>query len=68
MRSRGSVSASGRRARRAADREDVFADAGGQFIAVKHTFTTTASSSGQVVVQFVTGAADNPIVNGIVVN
>jgi hypothetical protein len=47
---------------------DVFADAGGQFIAVKHTFTTTASSSGQVVVQFVTGAADNPIVNGIVVN
>jgi hypothetical protein len=47
---------------------DVFADAGGQFIAVKHTFTTTASSSGQVVVQFVAGAADNPIVNGIVVN
>jgi hypothetical protein len=47
---------------------DVFADAGGQFIAVQHTFTTTASSSGQVVVQFVPGAADNPIVNGIVVN
>jgi hypothetical protein len=47
---------------------DVFADTGGQFIAIQHTFTTTASSSGQVVVQFVTGAADNPIVNGIVVN
>jgi hypothetical protein len=47
---------------------DVLADAGGQYIAVKHTFTTTASSSGQVVIQFVTGAADNPIVNGIVVN
>lgn len=47
---------------------DVFADAGGQFIAVQHTFTTTANASGQVVVQFVTGAADNPIVNGIVVN
>jgi hypothetical protein len=47
---------------------DVFADAGGQFIAVQHAFTTTASSSGQVVVQFVTGAVDNPIVNGIVVN
>jgi hypothetical protein len=47
---------------------DVFADAGGQFIAVQHTFTTTASSSGQVVVQFVPGGVDNPIVNGIVVN
>jgi hypothetical protein len=47
---------------------DVFADAGGQYIAVKRTFTTTAASNGQVVIQFVTGAADNPIVNGIVVN
>jgi len=46
---------------------DVFADAGGQFIAVQHTFTTTASSSGEVVVQFGAGV-DNPIVNGIVVN
>jgi hypothetical protein len=45
---------------------DVFADAGGEFIAVQHTFTTTANSSGQVVVQFVSGV-DNPIVNGIVV-
>jgi hypothetical protein len=46
---------------------DVFADAGGQYIAVRHTFTTTVNSSGQVVVQFVSGI-DNPIVNGIVVN
>jgi hypothetical protein len=46
---------------------DVFADAGGQYIAVQHTFTTTANSSGAVVVQFVSGV-DNPIVNGIVVN
>jgi hypothetical protein len=46
---------------------DVFADAGGQYIAVQHTFTTTANSSGEVVVQFVAGV-DNPIVNGIVVN
>jgi hypothetical protein len=46
---------------------DVFADAGGQYIAVRHTFTTTANSSGEVVVQFVAGA-DNPIVNGIVIN
>jgi hypothetical protein len=47
---------------------DIFADAGGQYIAVQHTFTTTANSSGQVVVQFVTGSANNPMVNGIVVN
>jgi hypothetical protein len=47
---------------------DVFADAGGQYIAVQHTFTTTANSSGQVVVQFTTGSADAPIVNGMTVN
>jgi hypothetical protein len=46
---------------------DVFADAGGQFIAVQHAFATTASASGEVVVQFVSGV-DNPIVSGIVVN
>jgi len=46
---------------------DVFADAGGQYIAVQHAFTTTANPSGEVVVQFVSGV-DNPIVNGIVVN
>ena len=45
---------------------DIFADAGGQYIAVQHTYTTTASSSGEVVVQFVSGV-DSPIVNGIVV-
>jgi hypothetical protein len=47
---------------------DVFANAGGQYIAIQRTFTTTANSSGQVVVQLATGSADNPIVNGIVVN
>jgi hypothetical protein len=46
---------------------DVFADAGGPYIAVQHAFAATANSSGQVVVQFVAGV-DNPIVNGIVVN
>lgn len=46
---------------------DVFAEAGGQYIAVQRTFTTTASASGEVVIQFVAGV-DNPIVNGIVVN
>jgi beta-galactosidase len=38
---------------------DVFADAGGQYIAVQHAFTTTANSSGEVMVQFVSGV-DNP--------
>jgi hypothetical protein len=47
---------------------DIFADAGGQYIAIQHTFSTTANSSGQVVVQFTTGTANNPMVNGIVVN
>ncbi len=46
---------------------DLFADAGGQYVAVQHTFTTTANSSGQVVVQLRSGV-DNPIVNGIVAN
>jgi fibronectin type 3 domain-containing protein len=46
---------------------DIFSDAGGQYIAVQHTFTTTANSSGQVVVQFVSGV-DNPMVNGMAVN
>ncbi len=47
---------------------DVFAEAGGQYIAFQRTFTTTANSSGQVVVQFVTGSIDYAVVNGIVVN
>jgi hypothetical protein len=47
---------------------DIFATAGGQYIATQKTFTTTANSSGQVVVQFTPGAADNPMVNGITVN
>jgi Malectin domain len=46
---------------------DIFADAGGQYIAVAHTFTTTANVNDQVVVQFVSGV-DSPMVNGIVVN
>jgi len=46
---------------------DVFADAGGQYIAVQRTFTTTANASGAVVVQFVSGV-DQPIVNGVTVN
>jgi hypothetical protein len=47
---------------------DIFADAGGEYIAVQHTFATTANSSGQVVIQFVTGSAGSPLVNAIVAN
>jgi hypothetical protein len=46
---------------------DIFADTGGQYIARQHTFTTTANSSGQVVIQFVAGV-DNPMLNAVVVN
>jgi hypothetical protein len=46
---------------------DIFADAGGQYIAVQHTFATTANSSGQVVIQFINNV-DNASVRGIVVN
>jgi hypothetical protein len=47
---------------------DIFADAGGQYIGIQHTYSTTANSSGQVVVQFINGTANSPMVNGIVVN
>lgn len=44
---------------------DVFAAAGGENIAIAKTFTTTANSSGQVVIQFTNGAADNAMISGI---
>jgi hypothetical protein len=47
---------------------DIFATAGGQYIAVQRAFGTTADANGKVVVQFTAGAADNPLVNGISVN
>jgi fibronectin type 3 domain-containing protein len=47
---------------------DIFATAGGQYIAIQRTFSTTANANGQVVIQFTPGAADNPMVNGIAVN
>jgi endo-1,4-beta-xylanase len=46
---------------------DVFAEAGGANRAIARTFETTADGSGQVVIQFTPGGADNPKVNGIVV-
>ena len=46
---------------------DVFATAGGQFNAIQRSFTTTANSSGQVVIQFNPGAIQNPMVSGIAI-
>jgi trimeric autotransporter adhesin len=47
---------------------DIFAAAGGQYIAIQRGFSTTADANGQVVIQFTKGAVDNPLVNGISVN
>lgn len=46
---------------------DVYAAAGGQFKAVQRSFTTTANSNGQIVIQFSPGAVQNPMVSGIAV-
>jgi beta-xylosidase len=47
---------------------DIFAAAGGANKAIARTFATTASTSGQVVIQFTkAGGADNPKVSGITV-
>ena len=43
---------------------DIFATAGGEYIAVAESFTATASSTGAVTIQFVT-VKDNAQVNGI---
>ena len=43
---------------------DIFAQAGGAFIALDKTFQTTVNS-GQIVIQFSYGEADAPMVNGI---
>ena len=45
---------------------DIYASAGGQNRAIARTFTTTANSSGQVVIGFVAGT-ENPKINGITV-
>ena len=46
---------------------DVFAAAGGENIAIVKSFTATANASGQITVQFKTGAADLPKISGIAV-
>ena len=44
---------------------DIFAATGGENMAIVKSFPATANSSGQIVVQFTTGAANNPKVSGI---
>jgi hypothetical protein len=46
---------------------DIFATAGGEYIAVIEPFTATASSTGTITIQFVT-VKDNAQVNGIEIN
>jgi len=43
---------------------DIYASAGGQNIAVDRSFTAAADSSGQIVIQFISGT-ENPKINGI---
>ena len=43
---------------------DIYASAGGQNKAIARSFTTTANSSGQIVIQF-TSVTENPKINGI---
>ena len=45
---------------------DIYASAGGQNRAISRTFNATANSSGQVVIQFISGT-QNPKINGIMV-
>ncbi|WP_158942838.1 malectin domain-containing carbohydrate-binding protein [Granulicella sp. S190] len=44
---------------------DIFAAAGGEFMAVERAFTTTASSGGTIAIQFGSGAAGSPLVSGV---
>jgi hypothetical protein len=46
---------------------DIFAAAGGMHRAVARSFDTTATASGQVVIQLLRTGADNPILSGIIV-
>jgi uncharacterized protein YegP (UPF0339 family) len=45
---------------------DIYASAGGANRAIARSFTATANSSGQVVIQFISGT-ENPKINGIAV-
>jgi len=44
---------------------DIFAAAGGRNRAITEQFTATANASGQIIIGFSQGGADNPEVSGI---
>ncbi len=44
---------------------DIFASAGGAFLATVQSFTVTADATGTITIQFIPGAADSPQINGI---
>ncbi|XWK76267.1 malectin domain-containing carbohydrate-binding protein (plasmid) [Tunturiibacter lichenicola] len=44
---------------------DIYASAGGEFIATVQSFSVTADNTGSITIQFVPGAADQPQINGI---
>ncbi len=44
---------------------DILASAGGEFQATVQSFTAVADETGTITIQFFTGAADNPQINGI---
>ena len=44
---------------------DIFADAGGEYIADDKTFSTTVNSQGQIVIQFQNGSANNAKIDAI---
>ncbi len=44
---------------------DIFASAGGEFIATEQSFTTTADAAGNITIQFTPGPVDLPQINGI---
>jgi len=46
---------------------DILATAGGQFRATQQNFSATVNGSGQIVIQFAVGTADQPKVSGITI-
>jgi beta-galactosidase len=44
---------------------DIYATAGAEFTAIQKVYTLDANSSGQYILAFTTGAANEPMVNGI---
>ena len=44
---------------------DIYKTAGAQYAALVETFTATANSSGDIVIAFTNGTADQPLIDGI---